>query len=136
MIVRCVGAVIRDDRGRLLLIKRGRPPGAGLWSLPGGRVEAGETDEQAVVREVREETGLRVSVGPLIGSVRRRGPDGPDGPVTYDIHDYAATVLGGNPVAGDDASAVDWVAEEEVRSRPTSPGLVETLAGWGVIPVR
>src|SRR5712691_10819704 len=66
----CVGAVIKDDAGRLLLIKRGHEPGKGLWSVPGGRVEAGETDQEALVREVREETGLVVTAGPLIGSVR------------------------------------------------------------------
>ena len=69
----CVGAVIRDDEGRLLLIKRGHEPGAGLWSLPGGRIEPGETDTEALVREMREETGLTVKVGRRLGSVRRPG---------------------------------------------------------------
>ena len=55
----CVGAIIKDPAGRLLLIKRGHAPQAGRWSLPGGRVEPGESDEQAVIREIREETGLR-----------------------------------------------------------------------------
>src|SRR5258707_14303163 len=72
-VIACVGAVIEDDAGRLLLIKRGHDPGRGLWSVPGGRVEAGETAEEAVVREVREETGLIVVTGPLIGSVRLPG---------------------------------------------------------------
>ena len=66
--VRCVGAVIKDRGNRLLLIKRGHEPGAGLWSLPGGRIEPGETDQQALVREVREETGLAVTAGPLVGA--------------------------------------------------------------------
>src|ERR1700721_828235 len=60
----CVGAVIKDGQGRLLLIKRGHEPGAGLWSLPGGRIEAGETDAEALVREMLEETGLQVEPGP------------------------------------------------------------------------
>ena len=59
----CVGAVIKDETGRLLLIRRGHEPGAGLWSIPGGRIEPGESDLAALVREVREETGLDVVAG-------------------------------------------------------------------------
>ena len=62
-VIPCVGAVIKDGPGRLLLIKRGHEPGKGLWSIPGGRVEAGESDADALVREVREETGLVVAAG-------------------------------------------------------------------------
>ena len=76
-VIPCVGAVIKDDQGRLLLVKRGHEPGAGLWSVPGGRVEPGETDSEALVREMREETGLTVQAGPLLGSVRRPAPGGP-----------------------------------------------------------
>jgi 8-oxo-dGTP diphosphatase len=76
-VIPCVGAVIKDDQGRLLLIKRGHEPGAGLWSLPGGRIEPGETDAEALVREMREETGLTVQAGPLLGTVRRPVPGGP-----------------------------------------------------------
>jgi len=65
----CAGAVIKDGQGRLLLIRRRNEPGAGLWSLPGGRIEPGETGDQAVAREVREETGLSVTVGRLLGVV-------------------------------------------------------------------
>src|SRR5579862_2911879 len=65
--VQCVGAVITDPTGRLLLILRGHEPGMGLWSIPGGRIEPGETDQDAVVREVMEETGLAVTCGPLLG---------------------------------------------------------------------
>lgn len=119
---------MRDGR-RLLLIKRGHPPGEGLWSLPGGRVEPGETDAAAVVREIAEETGLRVEPGLLIGSVMRPGPGG----VTYDIHDYAATFLDGEPRAGDDAADVRWVTDDELRALPTTDGLVEALTRWGVL---
>ena len=69
-VIPCVGAVITDATGRLLLIKRGHAPGAGLWSLPGGRIERGETDAEALVREILEETGLRIEPGALIGVVR------------------------------------------------------------------
>jgi ADP-ribose pyrophosphatase YjhB (NUDIX family) len=69
--VPCVGGVITDDDGRLLLVQRARPPAAGTWSLPGGRVERGEDDAAAVIREVREETGLDVAAGELVGTVER-----------------------------------------------------------------
>ena len=75
-VIPCVGAIIKDDQGRLLLIKRGHEPGAGLWSIPGGRIEPGETDAEALVREMQEETGLAVQAGPLLGSVRRPAQDG------------------------------------------------------------
>jgi 8-oxo-dGTP diphosphatase len=60
-----VGAFVFDPEGRVLLVERGQPPGAGLWTVPGGRLEPGETLAQGVAREVREETGLVVEVGAL-----------------------------------------------------------------------
>src|SRR5688572_4680732 len=107
----CVGAIVLDGEGRLLLIRRGTPPGKGLWSLPGGRVEAGESDAQALTRELVEETGLEVTVGPLVGSVVRPAPDGG----AYEIRDYACIVHGGTLRPGDDAEAVRWVATEELH---------------------
>jgi 8-oxo-dGTP diphosphatase len=130
MRVRCVGAIVHDAGGRLLVIRRGHPPGEGLWSLPGGRVEAGESDAAAVARELAEETGLRVEAGRLVGRVERPGASG----LTYDIYDYAATVTGGTLVAGDDASDARWTALEELRGLPTTDGLLEALADWGVLP--
>jgi 8-oxo-dGTP diphosphatase len=128
----CVGAVVKDAQGRLLLIKRGHEPGAGLWSLPGGRIEPGETDAEALVREMREETGLAVEPGRLIGSVQRPGPHSD----VFDIRDYAATVTGGTLRAGDDAAEVRWVAPSELESLPITEGLVETLTTWGVLSQR
>jgi len=69
-----VGAFIFDG-DRVLVIQRGKPPGAGLWSIPGGKLEPNETLAQAVAREVREETGLVVEVGPLAAVVERMGDD-------------------------------------------------------------
>ena len=128
-VIPCVGAVIKDDQGRLLLIKRGHAPGAGLWSLPGGRIEAGETDAEALVREMREETGLAVEPGQLVGTVRRPAQDGD----VLDIRDYAATVTGGTLHAGDDAAEARWVAPGELESLPLTEGLVKALTGWGVL---
>jgi 8-oxo-dGTP diphosphatase len=129
-LIPCVGAVIRDDAGRLLLIKRGHEPGKGLWSIPGGRVEAGEADDAAVVREVREETGLAVAAGPLIGSVRR--PAG-DGTSVFEIRDYAATVTGGTLIPGDDADDAVWAGPAELDALPLTGGLLDALRSWGAL---
>jgi 8-oxo-dGTP diphosphatase len=128
--VPCVGAVVHDDEHRLLVVRRGHAPSAGRWSLPGGRVEAGETDAEAVRREVREETGLDVLVGRRVGTVERDGPDG----VVYDIRDYACSVTGGRLRPGDDASEVRWVRRRELLTLDTTDGLVDTLDAWGVLP--
>jgi 8-oxo-dGTP diphosphatase len=138
-VIPCVGAVIKDDQGRLLLIKRGHEPGAGLWSIPGGRIEPGETDAEALVREMQEETGLAVQAGPLLGTVRRPVPGGPaaaggqDSSAVLDIRDYAATVTGGTLRPGDDAAEARWVAVSELASLPITEGLVEALTSWGVL---
>jgi ADP-ribose pyrophosphatase YjhB (NUDIX family) len=136
-VIPCVGAIIKDHTGRLLLIKRGHDPGKGLWSIPGGRIEDGEADEEALVREVREETGLVVTAGPLIGSVRRPGGTAPEGAgadttVELDIRDYAATVTGGDLQAGDDADGAMWATPAELASLRLADGLLDALREWGV----
>ena len=127
--IRCVGGIAFDARGRLLLIRRLNEPGSGLWSLPGGRVEPGEADEAAVIRELREETGLDVIPGTLIGTVTR-GP--------YAIHDYACTVVGGVLTAGDDASEARWSDAADLSALEARGELVEllyvTLGDWGALP--
>jgi len=130
MRVPCVGAVVHDDAHRLLVIRRANPPGAGRWSLPGGRVEPGETDAAAVAREVAEETGLQVTVGVHVGSVVLPGPDG----LHYDVRDYACAVVGGRLQAGHDATDARWVQRAELFALDTAPQLVETLERWGVLP--
>jgi len=126
----CVGAVVTDGRGRLLLIQRGHEPGAGLWSLPGGRVEPGETDAEALVREMEEETGLTVEPGRLIGQVQRPGLAAGD---VIDIKDYAATVISGTLRPGDDAADARWVAAEDLGVLAVTGGLVEALTEWGAL---
>ncbi|MEU4406713.1 NUDIX domain-containing protein [Streptosporangium sp. NPDC023963] len=129
MRVNCVGAIILDGSGRMLLVRRGRPPGEGLWSVPGGRVEPGESDPEAVVREVLEETGLTVVPGLLAGTVDRPGPGG----AVYEIRDYLAVVSGGTLAAGDDAADARWFAPGELARLPLAPGLLDALVEWAVI---
>jgi 8-oxo-dGTP diphosphatase len=123
--VPCVGALVYDGRGRLLLIQRANDPGRGLWSLPGGRVEQGEDDAAALVREMAEETGLVVRPGALIGRVRR-GP--------YEIADYRCDVVGGSLLAGDDALDARWCDAAALAELPLVPQLLETLRDWHALP--
>jgi 8-oxo-dGTP diphosphatase len=129
--VACVGAVVHDAAGRLLLVQRGQEPSRGSWSLPGGRVESGESPEAAVAREVLEETGLRVQVGRPVGRVRVPGAG-----VVYDVLDFACTLIEPDqqPVAGDDAAAVVFADAGTLHGLPCTPRLVETLGDWGVLP--
>ena len=132
--IECVGAVVTDPDGRLLLVLRGREPGAGLWSIPGGKVEPGESLVEAVRREVVEETALDVAVGEYVGTVERPALDGD----VFVIHDYRAAPAPGAATfavrAGDDAADAGWFPPAEVRALPCVPGLVEALEGWGVLP--
>ena len=125
--VECAGAVVRDAAGRLLLVRRGREPALGRWSLPGGRIEPGETAADAAAREVLEETGLEVEVGELLTTVDLAGSN-------FRVHDFAATVVGGDLRAGDDATDVRWYADDEVVTLQLSPGLLDELRRLGAIP--
>jgi 8-oxo-dGTP diphosphatase len=130
-IIACVGALVYDRHGRLLLIRRANEPGRGLWSLPGGRVEPGETDHQALIREVAEETGLRVRPDRFVGRVARPAPSG----AVYDIADYACELEGPErPVAGSDADDARWASAADYAQLPVVPGLTETLTRWGALP--
>jgi len=125
----CVGAVAVDNE-RLLLVRRGRGAAAGFWSVPGGRVEEGETLAEAVVREVLEETGLEGVCDRLVGWVERIGDD-----YHYVILDFFVEVLeGAEPVAGDDAAEARWVPLGEVAELALVDGLAEFLHENGVIP--
>ena len=126
----CVGAIVLDDARRILLIKRGQAPALGLWSIPGGRGEPGERHEVAVVRELLEETGLTGAVVREVGTVLRDAPSGG----TYEIRDFMLSVDGGVLRAGTDADDAGWFTRADLDDLPCSPGLVEALAEWDVLP--
>lgn len=129
-----MGGIVTARDGRILLVKRANEPARGLWAVPGGRVEPGEDDQTATAREVLEETGLRVVVHGLVGTVERDAPDGS----VFVIRDYGCTPEdGADPDgvrAGDDAADAGWFTPSEVARLDCAPGLVEALESWGVLP--
>jgi 8-oxo-dGTP diphosphatase len=106
-----VDTFIRDRRGRIVLVQRGRPPYKGRWGLPGGFCEWRETVEDCARRETLEETGLRVRLGDLLGVYSRpdRDPRGHNVTVLF-----AATPVGGRLVGGDDAADARWFSPKEL----------------------
>jgi len=111
----CVGAVIWNARSEVLLVKRARPPRVGEWSLPGGKVEAGETLHRALAREVREEAGLEIEILRLIDIVELK-EDGRH----YMLNDFTARHVSGDARAGSDAADLRWV----------SPAALDNYALW------
>jgi 8-oxo-dGTP diphosphatase len=110
-----VGGVVLDRRGRVLLVKRGHEPLLGQWSLPGGAVDVGETLPAALAREILEETGLVVEVGPIVEVLDRITRDD-RGRVAYHfvIVDYLCHAKRGRLAGGSDADAADWVDLERL----------------------
>jgi 8-oxo-dGTP diphosphatase len=124
-----VGAVC-SHADSLLLVRRGRGPAAGEWSVPGGRLEWGETLHEAVVRETFEETGLEVVVDRFLGWVERI-----EDSYHYVILDFAVTALDPTqaPVAGDDAAEAAWVPRPEVSELQLVGGLYDFLRDQEVL---
>ena len=125
------------EKGELLLVRRDREPALGLWSLPGGRVEWGESLHEAVAREVREETGIDIDVEGMAGLAERivRDDDG-DVRFHYVIIDFWAKPRGRVLQPGDDASEALWVPVGQLHDYPLTAGLYEFLQDRGVLEGR
>lgn len=130
-----VGVVVLNAEGHVLLVKRGKPPRAGEWSIPGGLIDLGERLEEAAHREVREECGIEIAIGGFITTFE---------PIIYDaageieyhyvLLDYWATYLSGTVVAQDDAAAVEWVTLDALPTfnlrRETFQVIHDAHAAW------
>jgi len=119
-------AVILNDNNRVLLVQRGHQPAEGLWSLPGGSVEPGESLTDAAAREVREETGLIVRVSDRVWLVTVALDPGR----VYEVHAFRAHVVGGQLEASDDAADAEWVALDALAGRTLTPDLLEFLSEY------
>jgi 8-oxo-dGTP diphosphatase len=125
------GIAVRD--GAILLVRRGRPPGAGEWSVPGGRVRYGEELHEAVVREVAEETGLEVVVDRFAGWVERIGSE--PAPYHFVILDFYVSPLDAaqEPKPGDDAVEVAWVPLDGLDGVRLVDGLLDFLVDHDIV---
>ncbi|MCF6250341.1 MAG: NUDIX hydrolase [Methylococcaceae bacterium] len=120
-----VSAVVFNTSGCILLIKRNKAPALGLWSIPGGRHEAGESLQEACKREVFEETGLTVDVQGILAVVERRIES-----FHYVVIDFIATLIDDiniQPVAQSDVSEACWVAIEDLSQYQLVEGLEEIV---------
>ena len=120
-------AIIRD--GKVLIVRRARPPASGLYTLPGGGVEVGETLIEAVVREVREETALAIEPVGLAGYREAIARDG-DGRIErhFVILPFAARWIAGEPMLNDELSEAMWLDPSEIAGLNTTAGLAEIVA--------
>jgi len=122
-----VGAIVLDG-DRILLVRRANEPLKAQWSVPGGAVEVGETLDAAVAREVREETGIDVEVGPIVDVLDRIRVD-VDGRTRfhYVLVDFLCRSTGGTPASGSDADAVAWARLSEMREYGVADGTVRVI---------
>lgn len=126
------GVIVRD--GKAVIVKRANDPYKGQWSIPGGRVELGESLADALRREMREETGLEVTIGPLIEVFERIQFEDVSGPrpgplVRYHfvIIDYVCSCVGGALCAGDDAEDARWVTSEELEDYEIRQSAIDVI---------
>lgn len=123
-----VGVILLDENDQLLLIQRGRPPAAGKWSVPGGKVELGESLEAAALRELREETGLSCTLGPIVEVLDRvvRSSDG-DIQFHYVILDFLGSHPQGALQPGSDSLDARFVSLADLRKLELTDGLEEVV---------
>jgi 8-oxo-dGTP diphosphatase len=122
-----VGALIFDG-DRILMAQRGKPPLEGLWSLPGGLVETGESLKDAVCREVREETGLEIrplGVLEIFERIMRDSEGAPE--YHYVLIDYVCSVSGGELCAGDDACRAEWFRRRDLKQLAITEGTLAVI---------
>jgi 8-oxo-dGTP diphosphatase len=126
-----VGALIFKGPGRrgpILLVERGGNPLKGYWSLPGGLLETGETLEEGVIREVLEETGLRVKVLEFYGIFERIMRDAKGrAEYHYLLHDYVCKVVDGEMRPGDDVSRVEWIPRVRLKEYKMTEGTLDVI---------
>lgn len=124
--------VIRD--GKILLVKRGSEPGLGLWSIPGGSIEPGETTEEALKREVLEETGIEINIGKLAGVYDLIVRHDDIILFHYVLIDYFATFAAGEIRAATDAVDCRWVPLEDLHNYNLTSSLIDRLREHGLLP--
>ncbi len=129
-----VGAVVIRE-GRVLLVRRGGPPAQGLWAIPGGGLELGETLRQGAERELLEETGITIRAGEQVytGETMERDADGRIR-FHYVIIDFAAEYVGGEVNGSDDASEARWIAPAELADLPATKATLKLLKELGFLP--
>ncbi|MGH8912744.1 MAG: NUDIX hydrolase [Acidimicrobiia bacterium] len=120
-----VGVAVMDG-DRILLIQRGRPPGRGLWAVPGGKVELGERLVDTARREVLEETGLDVEIGDVVWVGESIGPGHPP-EWHYTLIDFLGSAVGGRLQPGDDAAVAEWFSLSAARDLPLTPTMSPLL---------
>ncbi len=125
-----VGVVVIQD-GQILLVERGRGANAGMWAVPGGKVDYGESMRAAAAREVAEETGLIVDIGDVVWTGEAIGPGDPPA-WHYILIDFAGDVVGGDLSAADDARSVAFVPLDRVRELPLTATMYGLLDELGV----
>jgi ADP-ribose pyrophosphatase YjhB (NUDIX family) len=126
-----VGALVVDDEGRLLLVRRARDPYGGTWDVPGGFLNEDEHPLDALRRELVEETGLAVEPAEFVAATLDRYGNGPDAATTLNLY-WTARVTGGEPVAGDDVAELGWFSPAELPPDEEIgfPNVRELLRAW------
>jgi ADP-ribose pyrophosphatase YjhB (NUDIX family) len=123
----CDGASIAVFKDRkVLLVKRGHAPFAGLWSLPGGKVEGDETPRQAACRELKEETGIEAEVEGIIDTVKVAA-GGPGDTMAYRLTVFYGRPISGSLKAGSDSVAAEWVHLDDIDALPMTEGAAELI---------